>query len=87
MLVLDRVAKTYPNGVHALEGVSLSVAPGEIVAIVGGSGCGKSTMLRAIAGLDGPSTRRNPTPRAAPMNAAATTNSPPRPRPERSAMT
>ena len=55
MLVLDRVAKTYPNGVHALEGVSLSVAPGEIVAIVGGSGCGKSTMLRAIAGLDGPS--------------------------------
>ena len=55
MLVLDRVGKTYPNGVHALEGASLSIAPGEIVAIVGGSGCGKSTMLRAIAGLDAPS--------------------------------
>ena len=58
MLVLDRVGKTYPNGVHALEGASLSVAPGEIVAIVGGSGCGKSTMLRAIAGLDRPSRGR-----------------------------
>ncbi|MCO5155461.1 MAG: ABC transporter ATP-binding protein [Aquamicrobium sp.] len=58
MLVLDRVGKTYPNGVHALEGASLSIAPGEIVAIVGGSGCGKSTMLRAIAGLDAPSRGR-----------------------------
>ena len=52
MLVLDRVGKTYPNGVHALESVSLEVRPGEIVAIVGGSGCGKSTLLRAICGLD-----------------------------------
>jgi len=58
MLALDRVGKTYPNGVHALESVSLSVEPGEIVAIVGGSGCGKSTMLRAIAGLDAPSRGR-----------------------------
>lgn len=58
MLVLDRVGKTYPNGVRALEGVSLSVAHGDIVAVVGGSGCGKSTMLRAIAGLDAPSRGR-----------------------------
>jgi sulfonate transport system ATP-binding protein len=58
MLLLDRLGKTYPNGVHALEGVSLSVALGEIVAVVGGSGCGKSTMLRAIAGLDAPSRGR-----------------------------
>jgi sulfonate transport system ATP-binding protein len=55
MLVLDRVGKTYPNGVRALDGISLEVGPGEILAIVGGSGCGKSTMLRAISGLDTPS--------------------------------
>lgn len=55
MLALDRVGKTYPNGVHALEGITLEVAPGEIVAVVGGSGCGKSTLLRAVSGLDRPS--------------------------------
>src|SRR5271163_1382862 len=52
MLILDRVSKTYPNGVHALGGISLNVDPGEIVAVIGGSGCGKSTLLRAIGGLD-----------------------------------
>jgi sulfonate transport system ATP-binding protein len=52
VLSLDRVGKTYPNGVRALGGVSLEVALGEIVAVIGGSGCGKSTLLRAIAGLD-----------------------------------
>ena len=52
MLALDRVGKTYPNGVHALERFSADINPGEILAIIGGSGCGKSTLLRAIAGLD-----------------------------------
>src|SRR6202035_5387791 len=52
MLALERVGKNYPNGVHALGGVSLDVELGEIVAVIGGSGCGKSTLLRAIGGLD-----------------------------------
>ncbi len=54
MLALDRVGKTYPNGVRALDGVTLAIKPGEILAIVGGSGCGKSTLLRAVSGLDRP---------------------------------
>jgi sulfonate transport system ATP-binding protein len=58
MLVLDRVGKTYPNGVRALDGISLEVAPGEILVVIGGSGCGKSTMLRAISGLDTPTQGR-----------------------------
>jgi sulfonate transport system ATP-binding protein len=56
MLRLERVGKTYPNGVHALERFSAEIRQGEIVAIIGGSGCGKSTLLRAIAGLDRAST-------------------------------
>ncbi len=55
MLTVERVGKTYPNGVHAIDGISLAVKPGEVVAIIGGSGCGKSTLLRAISGLDTPS--------------------------------
>jgi sulfonate transport system ATP-binding protein len=58
MLALDNVGKTYPNGVRALDGVPISVSPGEIVGIVGGSGCGKSTMLRVVSGLDRPSQGR-----------------------------
>ena len=45
-----------PDGstVHALESATVSVAAGEMVALVGPSGCGKSTLLRLIAGLDAP---------------------------------
>jgi NitT/TauT family transport system ATP-binding protein len=40
--------------VVALDGVSLSVAPGEFVCLIGASGCGKSTLLSLVAGLEAP---------------------------------
>src|SRR6185295_19385590 len=54
MLVLDRVGKTYPSGVCALDALTLEVEHGQILVVIGGSGCGRSTMLRAISGLDTP---------------------------------
>jgi sulfonate transport system ATP-binding protein len=54
MLALNRIGKTYPNGVRALDGVTLNVTAGEILSVVGGSGCGKSTLLRVISGLGTP---------------------------------
>ena len=49
---LDRVSKVYPNGVRAVDGLSLEIAEGEFCVLVGPSGCGKSTLLRMIAGLE-----------------------------------
>jgi NitT/TauT family transport system ATP-binding protein len=42
------------NAVHALDKVSIDVAPGEFVCLLGASGCGKSTLLNLVAGLDQP---------------------------------
>jgi sulfonate transport system ATP-binding protein len=54
-LTIHQVGKTYADGTEALRGIQVTAASGEIVAILGGSGCGKTTLLRLIAGLDQPS--------------------------------
>jgi iron(III) transport system ATP-binding protein len=52
-LAFDAVVQTY-GAVRALDGVSLTVAPGELVCLLGHSGCGKTTLLRTAAGVERP---------------------------------
>lgn len=55
--------KTYyrsrKGDVPAVDGVDLTLYPGEIVGIVGESGCGKSTVVRSLMGLMNPATSRH----------------------------
>src|SRR5437899_9273009 len=53
-IVLQRLAKAYPNGTQAVRDLSLTGADGELVVLLGPSGCGKTTTLRLIAGLEEP---------------------------------
>jgi putrescine transport system ATP-binding protein len=51
MIRLERLEKRFP-GVRAVDGIDLEIAAGEFFSLLGASGCGKTTLLRLIAGLE-----------------------------------
>jgi len=54
---MEDIGKTYP-GVTALDGVSFTLAPGEIVGLIGENGAGKSTLMKVLGGVVAPSRGR-----------------------------
>jgi putrescine transport system ATP-binding protein len=56
-IIIDSISKSF-DSVVAVDAVSLSIHKGEIFALVGGSGCGKTTLLRMLAGFTQPTAGR-----------------------------
>lgn len=54
MIELRNVTKSYPNGVHALNRISLSIDDGEFIYIIGPTGSGKSTIIKILNGEEVP---------------------------------
>src|SRR2546423_3525366 len=51
-ITLRELTKVFGDGTVAVDALSLDVAPGEFMVLLGPTGCGKSTVLRLVAGLD-----------------------------------
>src|SRR3712207_9411779 len=56
-LAFETIVQAYGSQ-RALDGVSLTIEPGEIVCLLGHSGCGKTTLLRIAAGVEAPTAGR-----------------------------
>ena len=55
IISIKNLSKTYASGFHALKGVSLDIAPGEIIALLGPNGAGKTTLISIVCGIVNPS--------------------------------
>jgi phosphonate transport system ATP-binding protein len=57
-IVIENLRKTFPDGTVGLDGITVTLEPGQLVAILGRSGAGKSTFLRCVARLIEPTSGR-----------------------------
>src|ERR687885_1209599 len=53
-LLIEHLTKIFSGSVRAIDNVSLTIQPGELVSFLGPSGCGKTTTLNCVAGLEHP---------------------------------